>query len=156
MTYLPKAAGQDKHVFEAAPIFIPQNTFHENTSSGFKAIHSEVVFGSPAMNCNGTGICRISSMHTVRQEVDAGSCQRTVAQIVPGDHGKITLYFFRSLLCIKLFRQHFYKGLLEMTEPCVIPADLLDKLQIQTKTIQPGKYAIVEHNGIFRLELDCR
>jgi hypothetical protein len=155
MTYLPKAAGQDTHVFEAAPIFIPTKN-HASNLSGIMAIHSEVVFGSPAMNCNGTGICRISSMLSVRTDDGYGRCQRTLARIVPGEKGKITLFFFRAHLCIQLFRKHFYKGMLEMTEPCEIPSELLEKLQIQTKTIQPGKYAILEKDGVYRLELDCR
>jgi hypothetical protein len=155
MTHLPKAAGQDKHVFSAAPIFIPSRN-HAEEQSGIMAIHSEVVFGSPAMNCNGTGICRISSMHSVHTDDGYGRCQRTQARITTGEKGKITLYFFRAHLCIQLFRKHFYKGMLEMTEPCEIPSDLLDKLQIQAKTILPGKYAIVEQNGVFKLELDCR
>lgn len=155
MNLLPKAAGQYKYVFSAAPIIIPSNTYN-GTKSILNVIHSEVVFGSPAMNCNGTGICRISSMHSVRTEDGYGRCQRTMARITAGEKGKMTLYFFREHLCVQLFRKHFSKGMLEMEEPCEIPADLLDELQIQAKTILPGKYAIVEHNGIFRLELDCR
>jgi hypothetical protein len=60
------------------------------------------------------------------------------------------------MLCINLFRKHFYKGLLEMQDPCDIPAELLQKLNIQTRVIQPGKYAITEQDGVFRLELDCQ
>jgi hypothetical protein len=108
------------------------------------------------MNCNGTGICRISSLHSVRPEATIGACQKTIAQIVPGELGKITLFFQRSMLCINLFRKHFYKGLLEMQDPCDIPAELLQKLNIQTRVIQPGKYAITEQDGVFRLELDCQ
>ncbi|HAD12784.1 MAG TPA: hypothetical protein DCF33_10140 [Saprospirales bacterium] len=154
MTSVPKAAVQDTYVFAAQPI-TPQKQTKEIFSKS-KAIHSEVVFGSPTMNCNGTGICRISSLHSVRPEANISSCQKTVAQIVPGDYGNITLFFHRSMLCINLFRKHFYKGMLEMHEPCVIPADLLERLNIQTRVILPGKYAITEHDGMFRLVLDCQ
>ncbi|MBL7807206.1 MAG: hypothetical protein JNN28_05315 [Saprospiraceae bacterium] len=154
MTHLPKAAGQNKFDFAATPITSQLQT-KENDSS-MKTIPSEVVFGSPTMNCNGTGICRISSMHSVQQDSGVSNCQKTVAQIVPGKNGKITLYFFRSMLCINLFRKHFYKGMLEMEDPCIIPNDLLQSLNIQTRTIQPGKYAITEQNGVFKLDLDCK
>ncbi len=154
MTYLPKAAVQDKFVFAASPI-TPQKSTTENASFQ-KAIHSEVVFGSPTMNCNGTGICRISSMHSVKADQDTSACQKTVAQLMPGGTGKITMYFFRSRLCINLFRKHFYKGVLEIQDPCIIPDDLMQSLNIQTRTIQPGKYAIAEQNGVFKLELDCK
>lgn len=117
-------------------------------------LYTDVVFGSPSMNCNGTGICKINGTNSVRRALPSKNCSTTVAQIAVMPNGKISLYFFRELLCIHLYRRHFHKGLLRMNEPCRIPAHLSKGLGIKAKQLLPGEYDVLECDGYFRVDVD--
>lgn len=119
-----------------------------------KMIHCDVVFGSPSMNCNGTGICKLTSSKLNRPTALKRDCRMTFGQISATQEGKISLYFFREYLCIHLYRQHFRKGLLDMKESCPLPSGIAKSLKIKGKKLVPGKYAVLECDGYFRVDLD--
>ncbi|MDO8368555.1 MAG: hypothetical protein Q7T20_17275 [Saprospiraceae bacterium] len=107
------------------------------------------------MNCNGTGICKINITNFGQRSPAKKSCQLTFAIASTAPNGIISLYFFRELLCIQLYRKHFRKGIMRMAEACPIPTDLAKGLNIKSKTMLPGNYAVEELDGYFRVDLDC-
>ena len=132
------------------PVSLPNKSTYPS-----KVMHCDVVFGSPGMDCNGTGICKITGTNTFLRVSSKKSCQLTFGQIAAAPNGKISLYFFRELLCIKLYRQHFRKGVLKMEEACPLPLEIAQGLNICGTALLPGHYTVVECDGYFRVDLDC-
>jgi hypothetical protein len=120
-----------------------------------KSTYCDVVFGSPSMDCNGTGICKITGTNSVRHLHLKKDCRLTLGQIAALPNGGVSLFFFREFLCIQLYRQHFHKGVLEMKEPCRIPSDIAKALALNAKKLLPGKYAVNDCGGFFRVDFDC-
>jgi hypothetical protein len=133
-----------------ASIKFPSHVTHPNV-----VMHCEVVFGSPSMNCNGTGICKITGTNSVLSMHLKKDCQLTFGQIAAAPNGKVSLFFFREYLCINLYKKHFRKGILEMKEQCPLPADLSKALNIQGNMLLPGLYTVVETEDYFRVDVDC-
>ncbi len=132
------------------PVIFPNKTAYPS-----KVMHCDVVFGSPSMDCNGTGICRITGTNSFRTLPKKKACQLTFGQIAAAPDSKISLFFFREFLCIQLYRQHFRKGVLAMKEACPIPSEIAKGLNLFGKNLLPGNYAITECDGYFRVDLDC-
>ena len=153
MTYVPTGMRSSLHERIAAPITLLKFPSHVAHSS--KVMRCEVVFGSPSMNCNGTGICKITGTNSVFAMQQKKDCQLTFGQIAAAPNGKVSLFFFREMLCIKLYRQHFRKGMLEMKESCPLPADLSKALKLKGSTLLPGNYAVIETAEYFRVDVDC-
>lgn len=118
-------------------------------------MHCEVVFGSPSMNCNGTGICRITGTNSIKPLSQKKDCRVTFGQISAAPNGKVSLFFFREQLCIHLYRQHFHKGTLTLTEACPLPMALCKALNIEFQQVLPGNYTVMACDGHFRVDLDC-
>ncbi len=118
-------------------------------------MHCDVVFGSPSMDCNGTGICKITGTNSIRPLFLKKDCLLTKGQICAAPDGKISLFFFREFLCIHLYRQHFRKGVLTMKEACPLPKEISKSLNLKGKRLMPGNYAVVEMDGYFRVDLTC-
>lgn len=152
MAYIPSAVRPTLRGQSDVPISTLK--LPNKTSYPSKIMHCDVVFGSPSMDCNGTGICRITSVHVSRSLQRKKSCQLTYGQIAASPNGKVSIYFFREFLCIKLFRQHFRKGILSMKEACPIPSKIHKRLDISGKKLLPGDYAVIEGDGFFRVDLD--
>jgi len=106
------------------------------------------------MNCSGTGICKLNGNNSVRRALLKKNCHTTIAQIAAGPNGKLSLFFFRELLCVKLYRRHFHKGVLSMHEPCPLPEELSNSLDIKATQLLPGDYEVLECDGYFRIDLD--
>ena len=143
------------HRNEVSALPIYSKVFRNQTASAIKSISCDVVFGSPNMDCNGTGICRISSYRPDQPMQLKKDCRLTSGMISAAPNGKISIYFFRELLCIKLYRKHFHKGVLEMTEACPIPASIASSLNINSKKLLPGNYSVLECEGYYRVDLNC-
>jgi hypothetical protein len=129
--------------------------FPNQTTYPSKMMHCDVVFGSPSMDCNGTGICKITGTNSIRPVHLKKSCQLTFGQIAAAPNGKVSLFFFREFLCIQLYRQHFRKGVLTMKEQCPVPSDISKTLNVKAKNLLPGNYAVVECEGYYRVDIDC-
>ncbi len=132
----------------------PQNFIDKNPST-VKILYCDVVFGSPSMDCNGTGICKLTSTRTLKQLSVKKDCRRTLGQIAASPNGHVSLFFFREFLCTHLYRQHFRKGVLVMKEACSLPSWISKGLDIKEKKMQAGSYAVVECDGYFRVDVTC-
>lgn len=121
-----------------------------------QVLNCDVVFGSPSADCSGTGICKITGTNGFFISDQKKECQKTKAVLLErADKQGVTLVFFRPLLCTQLFRRHFWKGVLSMDEPCLLPAEIRDQLSTRFSRMLPGKYAVVETAGYFRVDIDC-
>ena len=125
----------------------------EKTALKTKMMNCEVVFGSPSLDCGGTGICRITGTNSIKGYYQHKNCSRTLGQIAAAGNGTISLFFFREFLCIRLYRKHFYKGVFSVTEACPIPPDVSATLGIEASAIVPGQYVVREMDGYFRVDL---
>jgi hypothetical protein len=134
---------------------ITPQIFPNEVVQPIKMMQCEVVFGAPSMNCNGTGICRITGTTSFQPFLLNKDCRTTLGHVSKTACGKLSLFFFRELLCIHLFRQHFHKGVLVMDEACPIPEEISIELNFDKKQMQPGKYTIHTCDGYFRVEVDC-
>ncbi len=120
------------------------------------AIRCDVVFGSPSADCQGTGICKITGTNGMHIRSWKKQCQETKAFLVErADKQGISLVFMRSLLCTKLFRHHFWKGVLSMREACPLPVEIQSQLNTRFNKMLPGQYKVVEAAGFFTVEIDC-
>lgn len=148
------AATPQKVAFAQIPV-TPQK-FPNTTPNLVKIIHCDVVFGSPSSDCRGTGICKISGTYERSRLPEAKKeCRHTLGQAAVSPDGRLSLFFFREFLCIRLYRQHFQKGVLNMQEACSIPGSISAGLSIEAKQILPGQYRILECDGYFRVDVDC-
>jgi hypothetical protein len=118
-------------------------------------IRCDIVFGMPSQDCRGTGICKLTSDFQANLHLKQ-ECRNTVAFAGRvGVGNRLTLIFFRELLCTQLYSRHFRKGVLEMTEPCPLPQELVSALQLKGNALQPGRYSIEEQDGCFRVDISC-
>jgi len=156
MSHISHAVRPNFHGRTVEPI-TPKKTISllNKTSYPSKILHCDVVFGSPAMECNGTGICKITGTNTLQRISSKKSCQLTFGQIAVATNGKISLFFFREFLCIQLYRLHFRKGILAMKEACPLPAEIAKGLNINGEALLPGNYSVVECDGYYRVDVDC-
>ncbi|MFN0033507.1 MAG: hypothetical protein ACKVUS_00485 [Saprospiraceae bacterium] len=154
MLHLVSSAVRPAKLGQMALLITPK-TFPNKNSHPSKILHCDVVFGSPSMDCNGTGICKITGTHAVRHLHLKKDCRLTFGQIAAAPEGKISLFFFREFLCTRLYRQHFRKGVLVLKEPCALPKEIYKALDIKGKTLLSGDYAVVECDGYFRVDVDC-
>lgn len=119
-------------------------------------IRCDIVFGMPSQDCRGTGICKLTSDLDAPPQLK-NDCRNTVAFAGRAGEGRrVMLAFFRELLCAQLYSRHFRKGVLELTEPCPLPENLVNTLKLKGNALLPGKYAIREQEGCFQVELTCR
>ena len=153
MTHIPNAVSPTA-VGQAAVPINPEKNYLE-TPQTTKVLYCDVVFGSPSMNCNGTGICRINISNFIHAQVEKKQCQLTSGLMAAGPGGKVSLFFFRERLCIRQYRKHFRKGVFEMTEACPIPASISKELHTRAKKLLPGSYTVWEGDGYFRLDIDA-
>lgn len=152
MTKRSNVGNPDRNGVATQPIY--SQKLSNQLIHSIKSISCDVVFGSPNMDCNGTGICRISTYRPSGPMQMKKDCRHTSGMISAAPNGKISIYFFRELLCINLYRKHFYKGVLEMTEPCSIPASIANSLNISGKKLLPGNYAVQQCEGYYRVDLN--
>lgn len=153
MTHVSRAV---RAILKSQPaVPITPVTFPSKTVFPVKVMRCDVVFGSPSMDCNGTGICKITGTSSIRPHQLKKDCQSTIAYVAAASNDQISLFFFREFLCIHLYLQHFRKGVLVMKEACTVPADIFNRLKINGKTLLSGRYAVVKCDGYFRVDIAC-
>ncbi len=115
----------------------------------------DVVFGSPAANCMGTGVCRITARTTsspsaaLRKE----RCQSTTGLLFPIEGGNgIAMVLTRSLLCTKLYKTHLRNGSLHMGSPCQLPKNVTETLGLNFSELPIGEYPVHEAEGFLRID----
>lgn len=135
------------------PITISQNA--QKSPQILQKMYCDVVFGSPSMDCNGTGICKINSTSSRQALLLKKDCTLTTGVMATNPNGQVSLYFFRKFLCIHLYRQHFHRGVFVLNEPCTLPAEITKGLNIKGKALIPGQYKVHSFDGFFRVDLVC-
>ncbi len=117
----------------------------------------ELMFGSPSSNCAGNGICKIIARGNQPSAIfQRTSCSHARALVgSAGDGNTVFLLFRRDWLCADLMRKHFRHGVLEMPEPCPVPAGLASVLGLRTGELPAGLHLIEDHGTYFRISI-CR
>jgi hypothetical protein len=117
----------------------------------------DVVFGSPNADCRGTGICKITGTNGFAPDTLKKDCRIALGHAAAfAGSGKVSFFFFRAHLCTRLYRHHFHSGIFRMESPCVLPKSISKSLNINAKRLLPGHYDIVEGEGYFRVDVDCK
>ncbi|HMX41765.1 MAG TPA: hypothetical protein PK971_11795 [Saprospiraceae bacterium] len=112
----------------------------------------DVIFGSPSQDCRGTGICKISAQQPPENSALRGGCQATTGICTALDGGqRLSIVFFREMLCVQLLRQHLMRDTLELKEPCPLPPALVRYLRLRIRALPPGRYRIEEGQGYYRV-----
>lgn len=118
-------------------------------------IRCDIVFGMPSQDCRGTGICKLASEYEASLQLK-NDCRNTVAFAGrAGEGNRVTLVFFREMLCTQLYSRHFRKGMLELPESCPLPDSLVENLQLKGCSLLPGNYTVAEQEGCFRVDIAC-
>lgn len=119
-------------------------------------IRCDIVFGMPSQDCRGTGICKLTSDMDLPPNLKK-ECRHTVAFASQSRDttDKISLLFFRELLCVDLFRRQFRNGIFDMPEPCLLSSNTADALGLKGQILLPGKYAIQTQGNCFRVDIRC-
>lgn len=112
----------------------------------------DVIFGSPSSDCRGTGVCKISAHQPGQPWPRNRDCQSTIGICSGLDGGKqLSIVFFRELLCVNILRKHLMADVLELREPCALPAELIRSLRLKISALPPGRYPIEEGQGYYRV-----
>lgn len=121
-----------------------------------KFYRCEVIFGMPSADCAGTGICKIVVNRQAAAAPPRGKdCKSTSALFAyNGDSREFSLFLFRDLLCVELYRRHLRRGALELREPCRLPADLLAYFKLPRRLLRPGIYPIETRPGCYQVRFE--
>lgn len=112
----------------------------------------EVVFGSPKMDCRGTGICKLMG-YTGATDMRRSSCKQNPGFLIPYRDGKsIALVFRRELLCVNVLRTHFRQDTLTLKDNFDLPPVLVEKLGLCTTSIKAGAYRLETFGGHYLIQ----
>ncbi|MCC7246563.1 MAG: hypothetical protein IT269_12850 [Saprospiraceae bacterium] len=111
---------------------------------------SDVVFGSPRNDCEGTGICRISGFNSIQSTKKTCRKTRGLARF-DASSNSIIIQFRRTMMCPRLYANHFYTGRFHMSDPCWLGKDLCRKINQTSVCMMPGTYAVQEKDGWIRV-----
>lgn len=121
---------------------------------GWTGIKSNVIFGSPRQDCNGTGICQIASFDGKILQRKNNNCSATIGYVsAQSDGAALRIKFRKTDLCCRLYANHFYKGQFKMTDACQLSAALCKQYGIQHSILKPGTYKVVEADGWIHVDL---
>ena len=118
-----------------------------------KSLRCDVVFGSPSVGCRGTGICKLNAHNSARAVALKQNCRGVVALLVSSNEGEgVSLILPRELLCTHIVRNHLRHGVLQMTEPCKIPGNIVATLGLKIKSLPPGNYPVENLHRFYRID----
>lgn len=122
-------------------------------SSGMQQLSCDVVFGSPSANCLGTGVCKISARTEVAAlPLHSSQCQSAPALLMPFDGGAgLSLVIAREMLCLNLYRRQFRNNVFQISRAYWLPKEVTDALSLKIRVLPPGRYAVEEVDGFFRI-----
>ncbi|MCB0525988.1 MAG: hypothetical protein H6576_11065 [Lewinellaceae bacterium] len=122
-------------------------------TKGMQQLSCDVVFGSPSADCLGTGVCKISALG-VMPGIKSGSrdCARAPGILAPIDGGAgVSMVFAREMMCTKLLRNQFRKGVLTLESSYRLPATIISALALRIRTLKKGEYRVEEVDGFIRI-----
>ena len=106
-----------------------------------------VIFGSPRLDCAGTGICKLDTAVRPPENGRKGRCRASRGFIATFDNGRSTaLILPEAFLCARVWRNHLSAGILVMETPCPIPAIMTKKLRLKIKALPAGIYPLHRAN----------
>ncbi|TAK33809.1 MAG: hypothetical protein EPO28_16845 [Saprospiraceae bacterium] len=112
-----------------------------HTGSLSYVAHVQVQFGAPSKNCLHFGICRVELLKT--RQAGGKPCQATALLRKWEDKG-LELSWHQNGMNPETIRRYFTGGVFRVEEPYVLPGEVVEALDIQTFTIQPGIYPVLE------------
>jgi len=120
-------------------------------------LRADVIFGSPKLECLGTGICKIVN-YTNAQPIQLGKdCKRAPAFLHSNHDGSVLqLLLFRELVCLNVYKNHLRSGVFDMPSACFIDAELSAELGLNSSVLAPGKYEIVEKGNCFHINIQVQ
>jgi len=105
-----------------------------------KRIKSEVILGSPGMDCQGVGVCRVMAYG----EPFDGKCPLITAWMSMTAERKLRLAFWKSTIDRRLMKRHFGWLLFQVYEMYELPVELSLALSPEPIKIFPGIYPVWE------------
>lgn len=117
-------------------------------------LRADVIFGSPKLECLGTGICKIVN-YTNAQPIQLGKdCKRAPAFLRSNQDGSVLqILLFRELVCLNVYKNHLRSGVFDMPATCFVDADLAAELGLVSRTLAPGQYDIEEKENCFHINI---
>jgi hypothetical protein len=105
-------------------------------------LKSEIVFGSPGLGCQGSGICKVVPANI---ETQHWKCPHGQAWISLTKEQKIRISFIKSTLDRRQIRRYFRWHLFQVYEPLRMPLFVESRLAAAVPLIiQPGIYQVWE------------
>lgn len=105
-----------------------------------KKIKSEIILGSPGMDCQGVGVCRVMAYGEPFQ----GKCPVTTAWISITEGRKLRCAFWKSTMDRRLMKRHFGWLLFQVYEMYELPLELTQTISESPVRIFPGIYPVWE------------
>jgi hypothetical protein len=126
--------------------------FFHSLSHG-SVIRCEIIFGSPSMDCRGTGICKIISTEELTD--NARACTRFPVSVAlrPDEKGLLFL-FSKDLLSDTAFSRHFQNGMLTMNGACPVPEFIRSGLKTDIQYLSQGCYQLLRDDEYVFLQVD--
>ncbi|MBL7972513.1 MAG: hypothetical protein JNL03_13430 [Prolixibacteraceae bacterium] len=110
------------------------------TGQTLKRVKSEIILGSPGMDCQGVGVCRVMAYGNPY----TGKCPVVTTWLSQTEQNKIRCAFWKSTMDKRLMRRHFGWMLFQVFELYEIPADVVKTLTTEPLKIYPGIYPVWE------------
>lgn len=116
-------------------------------------IKSEIVFGSPGMGCEGSGICKVvpASMNS-----QSWKCPHAQAWVSLVEGNIIRFSFIKSSMDARMVRRYFRWQLFQIFEPYRLPPSLEKRLKsAHPLIISPGIYRVYETDRTMVVDFVC-
>ncbi len=126
---------------------------NKQLTKGMQRLSCDVVFGSPAADCMGTGVCKISALSDMQKhKPKPNNCLSAPAIIYPLEGGDgISMVIAREMMCVKLLRSQFRGGMFKLLEPYPLPNDIVSALSLRINELRQGEYIVEEEDGFFKI-----
>lgn len=114
-----------------------------STTHPIRFITADVVFGSPAKRCAGTGICKLQPHATASAQAAVPCCQGVSTDISLEPSGRLAFTFSRSGICKKLISRQFAFSRFRIEHALPLPHWLTQALQLPAAQLERGVYPVV-------------
>jgi len=122
---------RDTHAVSMHPHAFPQK---------LKRIKSEIILGSPGMDCQGVGVCRVMAYG---EQFD-GKCPVVTSWMSMTEQNKLRCSFWKSTMDKRLMKRHFGWLLFQVFELYELPVEVTRPLTSEPVRVYPGIYPVWE------------
>ena len=109
-------------------------------SQTLKRVKSEIILGSPGMDCQGVGVCRVMAYGSPFN----GKCPVVTAWMSVTAQNKLRCTFWKSTMDKRLMKRHFGWLLFQVFELYELPVEITRPLTNEPVSIYPGIYPVWE------------